>query len=127
MSEAIIEELRANGEPIAVAGRAFGVTIHHDPTINQFADLDAFAAQTAALDMVITTSNTTAHMAGALGVPTLLLLASVPDWRWQSTGEAALWYPDMKLFRQRERGDWSAPIDAAAAELATRAAALSKR
>ena len=66
-------------------------------------------------------------MAGALGVPTLLLLASVPDWRWQAAGDTALWYPDMKLFRQNKRGDWSAPIDAAAAELAARAMGLSKR
>ena len=109
------------------ARRAFGVTIHHDPNINQFADLDAFAAQTAGLDIVVTTSNTTAHMAGALGVPTLLLLASVPDWRWQAAGDTALWYPDTTLFRQNKRGDWSAPIDAAAAELAARAAGLSRR
>lgn len=104
---------------LADVRRKFGVTIHQDPSIDQFADLDTFAAQVAALDMVVTTSNTAAHMAGALGVPTLLLLASVPDWRWQTTGETALWYPNMQLFRQRERSDWSAPIDAAAAEIAT--------
>lgn len=103
----------------------FGVKIHQDSDINQFADLDRFAAQVAALDLVVSTSNTAAHMAGALGVPTLLLLPSVPDWRWQDQGDTALWYPDMTLFRQRVRGDWSSPIEAAAAELSTRISALS--
>lgn len=97
-----------------------GVKIHQDTEVDQLADLDAFGAQIAALDLVVTTSNTAAHMAGALGVPTLLMLAAVPDWRWQDKGGASLWYPDMKLFRQQTRGDWTTPIEAAAAELANR-------
>ena len=112
-------------QEFAKIDKQLGVKIHQDSEVDQFADLDRFAAQVAALDLVVSTSNTAAHMAGALGVPTLLLLPSVPDWRWQVEGDAALWYPDMKIFRQKTRGDWSAPIAAAAAEIATRLNALS--
>jgi len=107
-------------EEISQIDNDLGVKIHQDAEVNQFANLDKFAAQIAALDLVITTSNTAAHAAGALGVPTLLLLPAVPDWRWQIEGDTALWYPDMTLFRQQMRGDWSAPIEAAAADLALR-------
>ena len=70
------------------------------------ADLDAFAAQVAALDAVVTISNTTAHMAGGLGVATLLMLDTSPIWYWRTEGEDSPWYPLVKLFRQRQAGDW---------------------
>ena len=69
------------------------------------------------MEQVITTSNTTAHMAGALGVPCRLLLPMVPDWRWQLAGEGALWYPNTRIFRQSRRGDWDTPIKAVAVDL----------
>jgi tetratricopeptide (TPR) repeat protein len=98
-----------------------GVTVHHDPEVDQMADLDAFAAQVAALDLVVTTSNTTAHMAGALAVPCWVMLAHVPDWRWQVAGERPLWYARMRLYRQPVRGDWAGPIAEVAEALAERA------
>lgn len=104
-------------EEISLINRELGVKIHQDSDVNQFGSLDAFAGQVAALDLVVTTSNTAAHMAGALGVPALLLLPAVPDWRWQVSGDTAHWYPRMKIFRQTTRGDWSGPIGAAAKEI----------
>ena len=101
----------------AAARARLGVTVHHDPSVDQMASLDDFAAQVAALDLVITTSNTTAHMAGALGVETWLLLPHMPDWRWQATGEDSLWYPRTRLFRQPSPGDWRTPIESVAAAL----------
>ena len=70
-------------------------------------NLDDFAAQISALDLVISTSNTTVHMAGALGKDVWTLLPHIPDWRWMLNGEDTLWYPQMKLFRQHEIGNWS--------------------
>lgn len=70
-------------------------------------NLDDFAAQISALDLVISTSNTTVHMAGALGQDVWTLLPHIPDWRWMLNGEDTLWYPQMKLFRQHEIGNWS--------------------
>ena len=83
-----------------------GIGIIHDDGVDQMADLDAFAAQVAALDAVVTISNTTAHMAGGLGVATLLMLDTSPIWYWRTEGEDSPWYPLVKLFRQRQAGDW---------------------
>lgn len=59
------------------------------------------------LDLVITVDTSTAHLAGALGVPVWLLLGRVPDWRWLQTGETTPWYPSMRLYRQRQIGEWA--------------------
>ena len=95
---------------LAALERDTRVSVHDDAEVDQMANLDAFAAQVAALDLVITTSNTTAHMAGALGVPCRVILPRMPDWRWQLAGERALWYPRMRLHRQAQSGDWRQPI-----------------
>ncbi len=58
------------------------------------------------LDLIITCDTSVAHLAGALGRPTFLLLKKVPDWRWMLEREDTPWYPTMRLFRPRTRGDW---------------------
>ncbi len=78
-----------------------------DEDIDQMASLDDFAAQISALDGVVTISNTTAHFAGALGLPTALMLGKVPLWYWQLGRTDSLWYPHVHLFRQSELDDWS--------------------
>ena len=94
-----------------------GTEIIHDETIDQLADLDAFAAQVAAMDMVVSISNTTAHMAGALGVPTWVLLSEVPLWRWFQEQTNSPWYPSVQLFRQRRSGGWPEVLGEVAAAL----------
>ncbi len=83
-----------------------GATILHDEAIDQMADLDAFAAQVAAMDLVISVSNTTVHMAGALGIPTWVVVNTVPLCVWTLEGETSPWYPSLRLFRQSEAGVW---------------------
>jgi tetratricopeptide (TPR) repeat protein len=58
------------------------------------------------LDLVITSDSAIAHLAGALGVPAWVALPAVPDWRWQLGREDSPWYPTLRLFRQKERGNW---------------------
>lgn len=71
---------------------------------------DAFidtAAVMSHLDLIITSDTSIAHLAGALGRPTWVALQHVPDWRWLLDRDDCPWYPTMRLFRQKQRGDWS--------------------
>lgn len=75
---------------------------------------DAFVDSLAILslvDLFITTDTGLAHLAGAAGVRTWLLLGSVADWRWGTETERVLWYPTMRLFRQASTDDWPRVID----------------
>ena len=84
-----------------------GVTLVHDGGIDQMKDLDAFAAQVAAMDLVISVSNTTVHMAGALGVPVWVMLHMAPLNYWMVDRDDSPWYPSARLFRQSEPGRWA--------------------
>jgi ADP-heptose:LPS heptosyltransferase len=82
--------------------------------LNDFADT---AALISALDLIITIDTGVAHLAGAMGKPTWVLLPFVPDWRWLMDRADSPWYPTMRLFRQPRLGDWQPPIDQVAAQL----------
>jgi hypothetical protein len=88
-----------------------GAPILIDREVDQFADIDLFAAQVAAMDCVLTVDNSTAHLAGALGIPVWLMLSLAADWRWQQRRPNSLWYPSMRLFRQPRPGDWQSPLE----------------
>lgn len=68
-------------------------------------------------DLVLTTDTAIAHIAGALGRPTWIMLKQTPDWRWMLERTDSPWYPTMKLFRQREDGNWATVIAAIVAAL----------
>jgi ADP-heptose:LPS heptosyltransferase len=80
------------------------------------------AALMGALDLVITSDTSVAHLAGALGVPVWVVLQAIPDWRWLLEGSESPWYPTARLFRQREAGDWREVFARVAQELAALAA-----
>ena len=69
-------------------------------------DMDDFAAQVAALDLVISVDNSTVHLAGALGVDTWVLQSFVPDWRWMNHATDSYWYPSVRQFHQDTPGEW---------------------
>lgn len=83
-----------------------------DPDIDPLSDMDGFTHQVAAMDIVISTSNTTVHVAGALGqeVWTLVPTGTGRPWYWFLDRSDSLWYPSMTLYRQPKAGDWSAPL-----------------
>jgi tetratricopeptide (TPR) repeat protein len=64
------------------------------------------AAALSNVDLLVTVDTALAHLAGALARPVWVALPLVPDWRWQLNREDSPWYPTMRLFRQRELGNW---------------------
>jgi Flp pilus assembly protein TadD len=62
------------------------------------------------LDIIITVDTSIAHLSGALGQKTWLLLPYFPDWRWQIKSKETRWYKSTKIFRQSSRQDWSEVI-----------------
>jgi tetratricopeptide (TPR) repeat protein len=99
------------------AEETFGVVIHDWEDSDSLKDLDSFASQIAALDLVISVDNATVHLAGALGLPVWTLLPFVPDWRWLLEREDSPWYPTMRLLRQPFRGDWESVMARVAGDL----------
>ncbi|MBM81978.1 MAG: hypothetical protein CMJ78_15515 [Planctomycetaceae bacterium] len=95
-----------------------GIRIHHFDEVDPLQQLDEWAALVASLDLVISTSNATVHMAGALGTRVWNLLPEPAEWRWMSTRDDSPWYPLMQLFRQSEPGDWDSVFESVAEELA---------
>ena len=77
------------------------------PFIRNFGDTARLLQR---LDLVLSVDTSVAHLAGALGLPTLLLLPHFPDWRWGWEGEGTPWYPTLQLFRQPTPGDWDAVL-----------------
>lgn len=86
-------------------------------------DFAATADQVAGLDLVISVDTVIAHLAGAMGRPVWTLLPYAADWRWEPDVETTAWYPGMRLFRQRRRGDWAGVIERVAEALRSRAGA----
>jgi tetratricopeptide (TPR) repeat protein len=88
------------------AKETLGITIHDWKDADPLKNLDGFAAQVAALDLVISVDNSTVHMAGAAGTLVWALLPYACDWRWMRGFEDTPWYRTVRLFRQRIPGDW---------------------
>jgi tetratricopeptide (TPR) repeat protein len=72
------------------------------------------------LDLVITSDTAAAHLAGGLGVPAWVALASAPEWRWMKDRSDSPWYPTLRLFRQTSPGDWPGVFAQMKTELASR-------
>ncbi len=86
-----------------------------DTRLRHFGDeLQTFAA-TAALcslmDVVVTVDTSVAHLAGAIGKQTWILLPFSPDWRWLLNRRDSPWYPSVTLYRQGPRREWSSVLD----------------
>lgn len=94
----------------------FGLDLVHVGEIDNFRDIDGLAALIAACDMVVSVSNTTVHLAGALGKPTAILLPYAQGnlWYWHENRDTSLWYPSCRLLRQSRADDWSNVIADAA-------------
>lgn len=70
------------------------------------------------LDLMITVCTSVAHLAGALGVPTWVLLDVNPHWTWMTGRSDSPWYPSIRLYRQQEYGQWDPVLAQVARDLA---------
>ncbi len=69
------------------------------------------------LDLVITVDTSIAHLSAAIGTPVWTILPEPPDWRWMLDRTDTPWYPNMRLFRQPERGAWDPVMKQIVSEL----------
>jgi Tfp pilus assembly protein PilF len=101
-------------EQIATAGFNIETLDGLDAGSDAFIDT---AAVMMAVDLVITSDTSIAHLAGALGRPAWVALRRVPDWRWMLDRADSPWYPSIRLFRQVQDGDWESVFAAMAQAL----------
>jgi len=80
---------------------------HLLPPLRDWAMTAALLAQ---LDGLVTTDTGIAHLAGAMGIRTWVMLQHVPDWRWGLTGDTTPWYPTLTLVRPRVARDWGSVV-----------------
>lgn len=85
--------------------------LHDAPEFCADAGLVPLAAFMQQLDLVITVDTLAAHLGGALGIPTWLMLQHSADWRWMLDRDDSPWYPSMRIFRQLQQDDWASVAD----------------
>jgi len=103
-----------------------GCLLIHDDDINPAVDFDGHLAQVAAMDLIISISNTTVHAAGAMGVQVWTMIRHVADRRWLLDREDSPWYGSVRLFRQPEPEDWTSVVQRVSEELPGYLAELSR-
>lgn len=85
---------------------------------NEFNDFSDTAAAIQNLDLMITIDSVTAHLAGALGIKTLLMLPYFSEWRWFEENTTP-WYKNMKIYRQQSACNWQSVVNDIYNELKT--------
>ena len=104
------------GLPESQIGAASFPIVHLGSRFDPFS-LNDLAAALMTVDLVVTLDSAVAHLAGALAVPTWVLLPFVADWRWLECRTDSPWYPTMRLFRQTEFGNWHEVFERIEAEI----------
>ena len=93
-------------------------TFGHDFDAGQDSFLDTVAVMMNC-DLIITSDTAVAHLAGAIGQPTWVVLKQIPDWRWMLERPDSPWYPTMTLYRQKTQGEWVDVFDTIERDLRT--------
>jgi ADP-heptose:LPS heptosyltransferase len=105
-------------EERAALARDLGIVVERLGDIDNTNDLDGLAALMSACDAVVTVSNTTAHLAGALGRPTFVMVpyGYARIWYWFHDRSQSPWYPRVTVRRQQSGEPWSDVVAAVARE-----------
>jgi ADP-heptose:LPS heptosyltransferase len=88
------------------------IKINKIEEIDNFKDIDDITSLIDICDFIITVSNSNAHISGALGKKTFLLLPKGKGrlWYWSSKKNKSIWYPSIKIIEQEEPGSWDGAI-----------------
>lgn len=78
---------------------------------DEFSDFDETAALAVNLDLIISVDTSVAHLAGGLGMPTWLFNRHASEWRWMRDREDSPWYPTMRIFTQKNAGNWNEVVN----------------
>lgn len=107
---------RAEAQQVA---DALGIDIITEDSIDPMVDMDGFAAQVASCDFVVSVSNTTVHVAGALGIPTFVLLPPQGGmmWYWFDEPDFSPWYSSLSLIRFDPAQGWNGSLQRATEKL----------
>jgi ADP-heptose:LPS heptosyltransferase len=99
--------------------RETGIELAHLDDIDNTNDIDGLAALITACDAVVSVSNTTAHLAGALGKPVWLLVPYGQGrlWYWFKERKDSPWYPHMRVYRQVNGQSWAGLVASIQKEL----------
>ncbi|OYT92361.1 MAG: hypothetical protein CFE43_08845 [Burkholderiales bacterium PBB3] len=100
--------------PADLQALAHSNVAHYGDELNDFSDTAALCAQ---LDVVLSVDTSVAHLAGAMGQRTWLMLPFLPDWRWLLNRDDSPWYPTAQLFRQSESRTWEPVLGRVATDL----------
>lgn len=121
---ALLDQLPAGPQYVSLQKEVREVdkaALESNPQILHFGDEISDFTDTAALcelmDVVISVDTSVAHLSGALGQRTWVLLPFIPDWRWLLDRDDSPWYPDVKLYRQTAAGDWDSVFAKVKADL----------
>ena len=109
-TEGLIEWFSLQKDEPAEAAEIITTTPNVTRTASQITDFESTAQLVNAMDLVVTIDTAMAHLAGALGQRTWVMLAHSPDWRWMLQRDDSPWYPNSQLFRQPTPGDWDSVI-----------------
>jgi len=86
------------------------VVLRDQPNIRRFEseiqDFSDTAALCTLMDLVISVDTSIAHLSGALGKATWILIHTPPEWRWLADRTDTVWYESVRLYRQPSEGDW---------------------
>jgi len=91
----------------------YSITLSRVEDIDNFNDIDGLASLIDACDFIVTISNVTAHIAGALGKKVFLIVPYEKGkiWYWHDSLKISLWYPAIQIFAQTKTGEWTKPIN----------------
>ena len=94
-------------DKLKVLKNNFGIEIMQVSEVDNRNDIDGLASLIMACDQVVSITNVTVYLVGALGANTKVLLPFSARWIWGSSGSDSFWYDTVSPYRQNNIGDWS--------------------